>query len=136
LPGGVEVSRPQAGVAIIVRDKLGRILVGKRGLASKRARGQWCPPGGAIEFGELIETAAARELAEETGQQIVVQRVLDVTEAIFEGEHWITVVVHAQATGVIKNREPDKCEGWSFVPIYELRSMDLMPPFRAWIDRQ
>ena len=53
------------GVGVIVTDADGRILLGHRTKATEPAT--WCLPGGAVEAGESFETAAARELAEETG---------------------------------------------------------------------
>lgn len=53
------------GVGVIVTDAAGRVLLGHRTKATEPAT--WCLPGGAVEAGESFETAAARELAEETG---------------------------------------------------------------------
>lgn len=53
------------GVGVILADAEGRILLGHRVKATEPAT--WCLPGGAVEAGETFETAAARELAEETG---------------------------------------------------------------------
>lgn len=58
------------GVGVIVTDAAGRVLLGHRTKATEPAT--WCLPGGAVEAGESFETAAARELAEETG--IVIDR--------------------------------------------------------------
>ncbi len=56
--------RPQTGVSIAVFGPLGVLLV-KRG--KPPFAGYWSLPGGSQEFGELLEDAARRELAEETG---------------------------------------------------------------------
>lgn len=53
------------GVGVILIRRDGRILLGER---TKIGESQsWCLPGGRLEVGESFESAAVRELAEETG---------------------------------------------------------------------
>jgi 8-oxo-dGTP diphosphatase len=53
------------GVAIVVHDGIGNFLMMKRGPKARDEQGKWDICGGAIEFGELVEDAVARELQEE-----------------------------------------------------------------------
>ena len=53
------------GVAIVVRDREGRVLLGKRAVGW--GAGAWCIPCGSLEWGEDVRAAAERELKEETG---------------------------------------------------------------------
>ncbi|HHT26734.1 MAG TPA: NUDIX hydrolase [Firmicutes bacterium] len=53
------------GASMIVFDDNGRVLMLKRS-----DNGRWCFPGGAIELGERVEEAAAREVLEETGIRV------------------------------------------------------------------
>ncbi len=57
--------RPSVGVAIVVRDGSGRVLLGRRAVGW--GAGAWCIPCGSVEWGEDVRAAAARELIEETG---------------------------------------------------------------------
>ncbi|MGH9805300.1 MAG: NUDIX hydrolase [Candidatus Acidiferrales bacterium] len=67
--------RPVVGVGgVVVRD--GAVLLVKR--AAEPLRGRWSLPGGAVELGESLEEAVARELKEETGLTV---RVLGLVEA-------------------------------------------------------
>lgn len=64
-----------AVVTFIMQDD--RILLVKRGVDPER--GKWALPGGFVDYGEAPETAAIREAAEETGLDIAITRLLDVT---------------------------------------------------------
>ncbi len=57
--------RPSVGVAVVVRDGQGRVLLGKRAVGW--GAGAWCIPCGSLEWGEDVREAAERELKEETG---------------------------------------------------------------------
>lgn len=57
--------RPTVGVAVIVRDESGRVLLGKRAVGW--GTGEWCIPCGSLEWGEDVRAGAERELLEETG---------------------------------------------------------------------
>lgn len=70
-------SRPVAGVGGIVLDG-GQVLLVRRG--NPPQRGKWSIPGGAVELGEPLTEAVAREVREECGVEV---RVLDLVE-VFE----------------------------------------------------
>lgn len=53
------------GAAILIADDQNRLLLMKRSDS-----GCWGPLGGAVEPGEVVETAAKREALEETGLQV------------------------------------------------------------------
>ncbi|MFB3915309.1 MAG: NUDIX hydrolase [Terriglobales bacterium] len=72
--------RPIVGVgAVVVKD--GRALVAKR--ACEPLKGQWSIPGGAVELGETLRQAAAREALEETGLVVEPCEVLEVFDSIY-----------------------------------------------------
>ncbi|KKN47416.1 hypothetical protein LCGC14_0663290 [marine sediment metagenome] len=82
-----EKGRPRLGVAVLVEDEFGGLLMGQRG--KDPHRGKWVIPGGAVERGEKILDAARREVLEETGLEIGVydERPRLVKEIIEPGEH-------------------------------------------------
>lgn len=65
---------PPVVASLAVRD--GKVLLIRR--AVEPALGQWALPGGFMEIGETPEEAALRELAEETGVEGKVKRLLGV----------------------------------------------------------
>jgi ADP-ribose pyrophosphatase len=72
--------RPIVGVgAVILHD--GRVVVVRR--AAEPLKGEWSIPGGAVELGEKLRDAAAREALEETGLVVDAGEVLEVFDGIY-----------------------------------------------------
>ena len=67
---------------VAVRD--GELLLVRRGHGP--AAGSWSVPGGRVELGETLHEAVVREVAEETGLAVVVDRFLDWVERMDDSE--------------------------------------------------
>jgi ADP-ribose pyrophosphatase YjhB (NUDIX family) len=78
-----------ASVAIVAH---GRLLLVQE--AKPQMRGKWNLPGGHVEPPEDLRSAAAREVLEETGLDVVPGPLL----RIFTGPNWIRFVFHAEAS--------------------------------------
>ncbi len=108
---------PKVGLGIIIRNEDGKILVGKR----KGSHAQkYSIPGGHLEVGETFEVCATREIKEETNLDIRDPKVIAVTNNLetyrAEGKHYIAVILLVtKFSGDLKNTEPDRCEGWSWI---------------------
>ncbi|GIL13115.1 MAG: DNA mismatch repair protein MutT [Chloroflexota bacterium] len=105
------------GVGAIIRDDQGRVFLAKRGPQAKNERGLWEFPGGAVEFGETLRNALAREIYEEYGIIIRVEDLLTVTDHILpdERQHWVSPSFICRILeGTPTIREPEKCSaiGW------------------------
>jgi 8-oxo-dGTP diphosphatase len=108
------------GVGAIIVDDEGRLFLAKRGPKAQNERGLWEFPGGAVEFGETLRDALAREIREEYGITIMVGDLLTVTAHILpdERQHWVSPsYICRVAAGTPTILEPEKCSeiGW-FAP--------------------
>ena len=129
---------PRVGVGVIV-CRGNKVLLGKR--MSSHGSDTWSFPGGHLEFGETIESCAAREVLEETGLTITNIRPGPYTNDVFqtEGKHYSTLFVVADGSdGEPQILEPEKCGEWRwcewgkfptplFIPVQNLRKIKFNP---------
>ena len=109
--------RVGVGVGVVVRDGDGRVFLAQRGPQARNERGSWEFPGGEVGYGETLEDAVRRELAEEYGMAVEITGQLGAFDHILpaEGQHWVSVAYLARdAGGEPTIREPGKCSqiGW------------------------
>jgi 8-oxo-dGTP diphosphatase len=65
----------------VVRDERGRVLLLRRSARCKANAGKWELPGGKLDPGETIDEALRREIAEETGLAVHIERVAGAGES-------------------------------------------------------
>ena len=105
--------------AIIVQA--GKVLLLKR--CKPPEAGCWGIQGGALEFGETLEHAVHREVKEELGVEVVIERLLGVTDHILPDErvHWVAPVFEVKiVAGVPENLEPTKHAGLAWFDVSDL----------------
>jgi 8-oxo-dGTP diphosphatase len=105
------------GVGAILVDPSGQVFLARRGENSKNERGLWEFPGGAVEFGERLTDALAREMREEFSIEIEVGDLLDIVDHILpvEKQHWVSPTYICKIkNGSPKILESQKCSeiGW------------------------
>jgi 8-oxo-dGTP diphosphatase len=103
------------GVAAVVHDGQGRVLLMKRGLKARDEQGRWDICGGAVEFGETIMEAIARELSEELCATSLAVEFLGAYDAHREhaGQptHWVQMLHAVQVDPKkVKIGEPHKID--------------------------
>lgn len=121
--------KPRVGIGVIIENKSGEILIGKR--IGKHAP-YYSIPGGKLNLGEQFETAAVREISEETGLKINNPKVIAITNNLrtFKKErlHYISIILHVKKySGKLSILEPKKCSKWLWCDPHKL----LKPHFEA-----
>ncbi len=114
----------RVGIGIILKNRSGKILVGKRKTVHAP---YYSIPGGHLEEGESFEECAVREVFEETGIKIptdcikVIALTNDLATYKESGRHYISVILFTDNfSGEPELKEPDKCEGWIWTDPYSL----------------
>jgi mutator protein MutT len=128
-PSRMHPGRPIVGVgAVVVRE--GRVLLVKRGHAP--LKGEWNLPGGALELGETLVAAVAREVLEETGVFVDVGPVVEVLDHVQRAEdglveyHHVIVDYKCRSTSDHLVRGSD-AEDVRWVELSELEALRVTP---------
>ncbi|CAH0480589.1 unnamed protein product [Peronospora belbahrii] len=116
------------GVLLMSKKHPECVLIGQR--KDSHGEGKFALPGGHLEMYESWEECAIREVKEETDLDLMEAHFATVTNDPMEdeGKHYITILMQAivDEAQTVRNMEPNKCEGWSWMPWSELRTRDDM----------
>ena len=116
------------GVGAIIVQSGGKLFLAKRGKDARNERHKWEFPGGSVEFGERLEEALVREIREEYGFDITVERLLDVVDHIIpnEHQHWVSPTFLCRVSGGTPSiLEPRKCDAIGWFELDEIPVDDL-----------
>jgi len=105
----IPLQQPRIGCGAVIQRADGAILLVQRGRQPEQ--GHWGLPGGKVDWMEKVEDAMVREVLEETGLKVSVERLLCVVDH-FEpalGQHWVAPVylVRAPADAQAMHLEPE-----------------------------
>lgn len=121
----VNPTRPQIAVgAVVIHD--GALLLVKR--AQEPAKGKWTLPGGRLEAGEYLQDAVRREVLEETGIEVTVDRLLGIFEVVGD-PHYVILDYLCNASDEVEPRAADDVDEARWVPLDEVSSLDCTPRF-------
>ena len=123
--GRVVFLDPKLAVTVVI-ERDGILLLGLRA-AHTREPGKWSFPAGFVDRGEQVESAAIREVAEETGLHVTLSPVLDLLSKAGEP----TVLAVYAATSVVGTaRAGDDLDELGWFPV------DSLPPLAFAHDHQ
>jgi 8-oxo-dGTP diphosphatase len=125
---------PRVGVAVIIKDKFGKILIGRR--VSDHGYDTWSIPGGHLEKFETPEDCVIRETKEECGINIKSLKPDIFINNFFKetNKHYVTLYFIANKwSGIPIVKEPNKMIEWIFCDINELPD-NLFSPFANYIN--
>jgi isopentenyl-diphosphate delta-isomerase type 1 len=108
-------------VHVLVFDRQMRLLLQKRSMSKSVAPGKWdTSVGGHVDFGESIEEAVSREMAEELGiRPMSLQFLYDYTHKNdFESEHVSTYLCHYDGQVSFNASEIDEVKFWDIREIH------------------
>jgi 8-oxo-dGTP diphosphatase len=132
-----EKPRVGVGFGVMLLDKGGRILLGRRHSDPNKAdselhgEGSWTMPGGKLEFGESFEAGARRELMEETGMKLGVVKLVCVSNDKVDDAHFVTLGLFSEYfEGDPKVMEPDEIVEWDWFDLENLPSPLFFPSER------
>ena len=111
-------NRPKVGIGVmVIRDR--KVLIGKR--VSSHGEGEYCFPGGHMEYMESFEECARREVREEAGIEIKDVRFLLLDNLKhYAPKHYVDIGMLAEWS----EKEPTVCEphkvdSWRWHPLSE-----------------
>lgn len=119
--------QPRIRVATIVPKDDSLLLVRHR----KGDKRYWMLPGGGLDYGETFEACAIREIKEETGLDISIERMLYLSEAICPRgtRHVVNVYLLGKLEGgTLAVPTEDVIDAVQFVPFADLDRITLYPP--------
>ena len=122
---------PRVRVAAFMMHQ-GRLVIVRH---RKDGRAYHLLPGGGLEWGESLEEALVREVAEETGLECELGRVLTVNDTIAPdgSRHLVNITFAAEVVGGGLTDAPDdpRVEAVELIDPDDLLGLDLRPPIAA-----
>lgn len=122
---GHTIPTTRVSVIVVQDDKI--LLVKHR----KGNRQYWVLPGGRLEYGETFFECAVREIKEETGLEVEVERFVFLSEAIAPDRmhHIVNIYIKAKVVGgIMKLGNEPVLAGVDFIPVADLERITLFPP--------
>ena len=118
-------------VKVVINDERNRCLLLKRSMSSKGNPGKWDLPGGKLESGESFDETLLREVFEETGLTISIDRIAGTAESEAPKMKVVYLIMEAH----LKSGQvhlSDEHEDYIWVDRQDLPKIDLAEQFRQF----
>ena len=114
---------PRVGIGVLIQNDKGEVLLGER--MGSHGEGEWCFPGGHLDFGETIFNTAKRETLEETGLEVDEFELISVADELqyikTDNKHYLNIGIRAKYKGgEARVMEPNKCKEWKWFSLDNL----------------
>lgn len=114
---------PRIGIGVMIQNEQSEVLLGLR--QGSHGEGEWCFPGGHLDFEETIFETAKREVKEETGLEVEDFELISISDDFryikTDGKHYVTIGVKAAYKGgEVRLMEPEKCKEWRWFSLDNL----------------
>ena len=119
---------PTTRVSVVVLTDDRKILLVRH---RKGNRLYWVLPGGRLEYGETFHECAVRELKEETGLDIEIEKFLYLSEAIApdRSRHIVNIYLKGRIVGgTMRIGNEPVLAGVDLLPVSDLERLTLFPP--------
>jgi ADP-ribose pyrophosphatase YjhB (NUDIX family) len=139
--GNAEKTYPIPVVRLIITDADGRVLVLRRENTS-HASGEWCLPGGKVDYGEAVEESIVKEVREETSLACVGSKFLFYQDSLPlqpGGMHCINLYFECRVEGTVLLNEESSDHAWILkgdLPRYSLTFRNDEGLLRYWREKQ
>jgi len=120
--GGSHLPKPEVCVGAIIL-RLDELLLIRRGHGP--AAGEWSLPGGHLESGETLAEAVVREVAEETGLEVVCGPFVGTAELITDAHHFVVLDFEAIVMGSDETTAGSDAAEARWVPLADIDTVRL-----------
>lgn len=107
-------SFPVPVVRLIIKNADGQILILRR-QSTSYASGEWCLPGGKVDYGETVEESIVKEIREETSLNCTATRFLFYQDSLPMkpgGMHCINLYFECEVEGRVRMNEESSGHAW------------------------
>jgi len=136
-----ENARPVPVVRLIIPDGDGRVLILRRE-KTKYGLGEWCLPGGKVDYGETVEESIAKEIREETSLNCTATRFLFYQDSLPMrpgGMHCINLYIECRVEGTVRLNDESSDHAWisqGDLPRYSLTFRNDEGLLRYWREKK
>ncbi len=119
----IEKNIPRVGIGVLIQNDKEEFLLGLR--TGSHGVGEWCFPGGWLDYGEKIFDCGKREVKEEVGLDVEIVRAFSIADQMrymgSNGFHVVNIGLLAKYLGGEPQLvEPDKFQEWGWFTLDNL----------------